>query len=176
MAQQNLDYTAPGESLPSASAKIEANFTELYGDVADHETRISTAEGQLDGTDPIASLNVTTANVTTFKIKDTDASHGLSIVVGSNLTADRTLTITTGDANRVLTLTGDLAMSGAYNATLTFTGATTVTFPTTGTLATLAGAETLTNKRITKRVATLTDGATVTITVDDYDCGKLTTT
>jgi len=42
-----------------------------------------------------------------------------------------------------------LATSGAYSLTLTATAATNVTFPTTGTLATLAGSENLTNKTLT---------------------------
>ena len=45
-------------------------------------------------------------------------------------------------------LAGDFATAGAYSVTLTFTGATGVTFPTAGTLATLAGTETLTNKTL----------------------------
>lgn len=52
-------------------------------------------------------------NNTGLKIKDTNASHGLSIVPGSDLSADRTLTVTTGDANRTLTLSGNLTVNGA---------------------------------------------------------------
>lgn len=44
---------------------------------------------------------------TGLKIKDTNASHGLSIVPGSNITADRTLTLTTGDASRTITINGN---------------------------------------------------------------------
>lgn len=52
----------------------------------------------------------------------------------------------TGVANNAaMTVTG----SGNFAYTRTLTGATNVTFPTTGTLATLAGAETLTNKTLT---------------------------
>jgi len=47
-----------------------------------------------------------------------------------------------------------LATSGAYSLTLTTTAASNVTFPTTGTLATLAGAEALTNKTITNPTVT----------------------
>ncbi len=41
---------------------------------------------------------------------DTDSSHDLIIKPGSNITADRTLTVTTGDANRTLTLSGDATL------------------------------------------------------------------
>lgn len=50
-------------------------------------------------------------NNTGLKIRDTNASHGLSIVPGSDLTADRTFTLTTGDSNRTLTLNADVTVS-----------------------------------------------------------------
>lgn len=48
-----------------------------------------------------------------------------------------------------LTLGGNLTTSGAFGLVLTLSGATALTLPTTGTLATLAGSETLTNKTLT---------------------------
>jgi len=60
----------------------------------------------------IVMSKVTTFLNTGLHILDTNASHDLIIKPGSNLTADRTLTITTGDANRTLTLTGDASLSG----------------------------------------------------------------
>lgn len=62
-------------------------------------------------------------------VLDTDESNYLSIVAGSDLTANRTLTLTTGDADRTITINGDITLPA-------------------GTAATLAGTETLTNKTL----------------------------
>jgi hypothetical protein len=67
-----------------------------------------------------------------------------------------------------LTLAGDDAL------TLTTSAATNVTLPTTGTLATLAGTETLTNKRVTPRVSTEVSSATPTINTDNVDAHSIT--
>lgn len=53
------------------------------------------------------------------------------------------------NAGKTITLGGNLTTSGAYAVTLTLSDTTKVTLPTTGTLATLAGSETLTNKTLT---------------------------
>ena len=52
--------------------------------------------------------------------------------------------------NAAMTVTG----SGNFAYTRTLTGTTNVTFPTTGTLATLAGSENLTNKTLTNQIVT----------------------
>jgi hypothetical protein len=76
----------------------------------------------------------------------TDASKGL--VSTGTLGADQG---GTGVANNVaMTVTG----SGNFAYTRTLTGVTNVTFPTTGTLATLAGTETLTGKTLTSPTIT----------------------
>ena len=50
---------------------------------------------------------VLTVPNTGLHLLDTNASHDLIIKPGSDLTADRTFTLVTGDANRTLTMTGD---------------------------------------------------------------------
>jgi hypothetical protein len=46
---------------------------------------------------------------------DSNQSHKTQVVNGSNITADRTLTISPGDANRTLTISGDATVSQDYS-------------------------------------------------------------
>lgn len=63
------------------------------------------------------------------------------------------------NSGKTITLGGNLTTSGAFATTLTVTAATNVTLPTTGTLATQAGSETLTNKTINGSSNTITNVA-----------------
>jgi len=62
------------------------------------------------------------------------------------------------NGTKTITLGGNLTTSGAFASTFTMTGITTVTFPTTGTLATLAGTEALTNKTVNGMTITNSTG------------------
>jgi hypothetical protein len=55
---------------------------------------------------------------TGLHLLDTNASHDLIIAPGSNLTADHTLTLTTGDADRTLDISAGSVTVSAYGATL----------------------------------------------------------
>ncbi len=69
-----------------------------------------------------------------LRLSDPDGSHQLVVVAGSNLSAHRTLTINTGDADRTLTISGDVTLSGnPYTA-----GGTDVALADGGTGASLA--------------------------------------
>jgi hypothetical protein len=85
----------------------------------------------------------------------------------------------TGVANtgKTITLGGNLTTSGANATTLTTTGTTSVTLPTSGTLATLAESETLTNKTITSPViGSIVNTGTLTLpTSTDTLVGRATT-
>lgn len=99
-------------------------------------------------------------------------------VTASSLTSVGTLTTGTWNASliagqyggtgvnnsgKTITLGGNLTTSGAFATTLTVTNTTNVTLPTTGTLATLAGSEALTNKSYNGLTLTATTG-TFTLT------------
>lgn len=100
---------------------------------------------------------LTVLNSSGLKILDTDASHTLGLIAGSNLTANRTLTVTTGDASRTITLGGDLTTSGAYNVTLTLTATSNLTMPAgTKTLAALEDGNTFTTSQSIQGGLTLT--------------------
>jgi len=99
-------------------------------------------------------------------------------VSGSPITTSGTLAFTysgtalpaanggTGVANNAaMTVTG----SGNFAYTRTLTATTNVTFPTTGTLATLAGTETLTNKRTDPRVTSAASATTLTPSIATAD-------
>lgn len=79
-----------------------------------------------------------------------DATSGewLSIYAAGDFTSDRMLSIQVGDANRNLTLRSNLEVNGDVNIVMAATAATDITLPTTGTLATLAGSESLSNKKL----------------------------
>jgi hypothetical protein len=85
------------------------------------------------GTLSLANLTLTLPNSPTFSGTWSGAQGGTGVA----------------NTGKTITLGGNLATSGAFNLTASLTGNTSVTFPTTGTLATLAGAETLSNKSLT---------------------------
>lgn len=69
----------------------------------------------------ISAPAITVGN-TGLHVLDTDASHDLIVKPGSNLTADRTLTVTTGDANRTVNVIGDGVVGETRSINLTIDG------------------------------------------------------
>jgi hypothetical protein len=83
----------------------------------------------------------------TFTLPNSDATI---------LTSAAVVTAAQGGTGVANNAASTLTISGNFGTTLTVSGTTAVTLPTTGTLSTLAGTETLTNKRITPRVSSTT--------------------
>ena len=54
---------------------------------------------------------------TSLRVADTNATHAVVITPGSNITADRILTLTTGDAARTVTISGDATIDQDVSTT-----------------------------------------------------------
>ena len=94
----------------------------------------------------------------TFKIPDLNVATGQFICAN----ADFTVTVNPNAADRTVSLSGNLTIGAAFTTganalTLTTAGVTNVTLPTSGTLATIGGVETLTAKVIDGDDNTLQD-------------------
>jgi hypothetical protein len=93
-------------------------------------------------------------------LPDTDASHNLTLAAGSNLTANRTLTLTTGDAARTLTLSGNPTLADWFDQPVK--AASSVTFSHL----------TLSNGQIAFPSVQVASG--IANTLDDYEEGAWT--
>jgi hypothetical protein len=96
------------------------------------------------GTETLTNKTLTSPTLTTPTIGVATATSINKVSITAPATGS-TLTLVEGST---------LATSGAFSTTLTATATTNVTLPTTGTLATLAGAETFTNKTLTNPTLT----------------------
>lgn len=132
-----------GQVLTSNGAAALPTFQSVAGtgDVVGPASATDNAIVRFDGTTGKLVQNsavtiadttgVTTGMVlpnTGLNVQDTNASHNLGIVPGSDLTANRTLTLTTGDASRTLNLSGN-ATIGVGPTVQVFTASGTWTKP-----------------------------------------------
>lgn len=116
----------PGTNDGAALGSATLSFSDLFlasgavvgfdnGDVTlTHSADLLTLAG---GNLTVPELNATTTTVSNagLHILDTNASHDLIIAPGSDLTADHTLTLTTGDADRTVTLNGNPTLNDWFD-------------------------------------------------------------
>jgi len=103
----------------------------------------------------------TADSLTSMSLRDENVAYDLLVKSNdASMGANRTLNLDVNNSTRTvsfggnITTAGDLNTAGAYAVTLTQTGNSNVTLPTTGTLSAIAGSETLTNKILTSPVLT----------------------
>ena len=133
-------FSGAGQITAGAGLTKTGNTLDVIGTA----NRITVNADSVD----IASTYVGQTSITTLGTITTGTWQGtvVSPTYGGTGVNNGSYTITLGGN---VSTAGALTFSGAYGVTFTSTAATSLTLPTTGTLATLAGAETLSNKTIT---------------------------
>ena len=136
-----LDTTALAFVQFSGAGQITAgNGLTKTGNTIDVVGTTSRITANADSID-IASDYVGQSTITTLGTVGTGTWQGTAVAGQYGGTG-------VNNSGKTITLGGNLTTSGAYATTLTATANTSITLPTTGTLATLDGSETLTNKTI----------------------------
>jgi hypothetical protein len=99
----------------------------------------------------------------------TERTFTLPDATATILTSNAAVTPAQGGTGVANNTSSTITISGAFGTTLTVSGTTAITLPTSGTLSTLAGTETLTNKRVDPRVVSAASASTLTPSIATAD-------
>ena len=137
----NLSNNTLVATLSQLSAAVSGD-TVIGAQATQTLTNKTLTSPTINGADINGPLSIN--DITTFGLRDVTTSDYETLIVSNNaspaLSADRTLTLDINNADRTISLTGNLTLagslttSGAHATTLTTTGTTGVTLPTSGTL------------------------------------------
>ena len=150
------------------------DYVKVASSVADGVTTIDFGSTGLTP-NTATSGAVTVAGTLAIANGGTGTTSTTFVNLASNVTG--TLPANNGGTGVANNAASTLAISGNFATTLTVSGITGVTLPTTGTLTTLAGTETLTNKTLTTPIiSTISNTGTLTLpTSTDTLVGRATT-
>lgn len=144
----NVDQTANVQVRSARDLLLIPNSPDVGGTGVGGTVRVG-LPGQPVGTFQINTENFSVSSVTLEdQTQGSTGSLTIQHVTGNGAnTAAPILTVLTEDGDRTLTLGGNLSLTGA-NLSLTVSADSALTLPVTGTLSTLDGTETLTNKTL----------------------------
>lgn len=126
------DVDGPGSATDNTLARFDGSTGKI----------IQGSGVTVDDSNNVAGMASLTLTNTGLHILDTNASHDLIIAPGSDLSADRTLTLTTGDADRTLTINSNTTLGGGSHSG-TNTGDQTSVTGNAGTATALQNARTI---------------------------------
>jgi len=169
----NKTLTSPVLSSPTGI--VLADVSDVTADAAEINKLdgLATTKVELGYVDGVTSAIQTQMNLKAPLSSPTLVTPTLGVATATSINK---VTITAPATSATLTIAqgSSLITAGAYAITLTSTNTTGVTLPTTGTLSAIAGTETLTNKRITKRCPSVTQAAEPAINTDNTDVAHIT--
>lgn len=119
-----VDFAASGIRMPDGGANYLCTFG--VSALANNVSFLLSLTGATDTTLDMAAgsnnFGASTFPQTGLRAYDSDGSHLLVLKPDENLTGNRVLSLITGDANRSITLSGNLTVSGAATVSGTNTG------------------------------------------------------
>jgi hypothetical protein len=173
-ASITAEVTRATNAENALSTRITSNTTSITANTADILLRATIASPTLTGTPKAPTASSTTNDeqiaTTAFvvsRISDAATPDATAIIKGKlQLTGDLGGSAESPLVNKIggksISLAGDFITAGNYTTTLNTNGSTNITLPTSGTIATLSGTETLTNKTINGvRPTALANGFTI---------------